>query len=188
MRLAEVPRARPWQETPRSAPWPATIFLKLLKAKRDVRRGAKTQAAQNGKCALCGCGLTGTCELGPRSAGKTGRAARRGRGALQAQRAGQRPFPCPSVPDALSDALCKARPSSWPLREPQGGHKQPGAELRAEVKAGLVRGQLEVPGPAPWRTLRSTADGAQAAADLIGAGQRDLQPRRLSALSCSGRS
>ena len=39
------------------------IFLKLLKAKREVER-QKTLAAQDGKCALCGCGLTaGTCEL-----------------------------------------------------------------------------------------------------------------------------
>ena len=43
------------------------IFLKLLKAKREVPGAAerqKTLAAQDGKCALCGCGLTaGTCEL-----------------------------------------------------------------------------------------------------------------------------
>ena len=43
------------------------IFLKLLKAKRKVPGAAerqKTLAAQDGKCALCGCGLTaGTCEL-----------------------------------------------------------------------------------------------------------------------------
>ena len=42
-------------------------FLKLLKAKREVPGAAerqKTLAAQDGKCALCGCGLTaGTCEL-----------------------------------------------------------------------------------------------------------------------------
>ena len=42
------------------------IFLKLLKAKREVPGVAerqKTLAAQDGKCALCGCGLTaGTCE------------------------------------------------------------------------------------------------------------------------------
>ena len=42
------------------------IFLKLLKAKREVPGAAerqKTLAAQDGKCALCGCGLTaGTCE------------------------------------------------------------------------------------------------------------------------------
>ena len=42
------------------------IFLKLLKAKREVPGAAerqKTLAAQDGKCALCGCGLTGACEL-----------------------------------------------------------------------------------------------------------------------------
>ena len=43
------------------------IFLKLLKAKREVPGAAerqKTLAAQDGKRALCGCGLTaGTCEL-----------------------------------------------------------------------------------------------------------------------------
>ena len=43
------------------------IFLKLLKAKREVPSAAerqKTLAGQGGKCALCGCGLTaGTCEL-----------------------------------------------------------------------------------------------------------------------------
>ena len=43
------------------------IFLKLLKAKREVPGAAERQqtlAAQGGKCALCGCGLTaGTCEL-----------------------------------------------------------------------------------------------------------------------------
>ena len=42
------------------------IFLKLLKAKREVSGAAerqKTLAAQDGKCALCGCGLTGACEL-----------------------------------------------------------------------------------------------------------------------------
>ena len=42
------------------------IFLKMLKAKREVPGAAerqKTLAAQDGKCALCGCGLTGTCEL-----------------------------------------------------------------------------------------------------------------------------
>ena len=40
--------------------------MKLLKAKREVPGAAerqKTLAAQDGKCALCGCGLTGTCEL-----------------------------------------------------------------------------------------------------------------------------
>ena len=40
--------------------------MKLLKAKREVPHAAerqKTLAAQDGKCALCGCGLTGTCEL-----------------------------------------------------------------------------------------------------------------------------
>ena len=43
----------------------ARDFLKLLKAKREVP-GAERQntlAAQDGKCALCGCGLTGACEL-----------------------------------------------------------------------------------------------------------------------------
>ena len=38
----------------------------LLKAKREVPGAAerqKTLAAQDGKCALCGCGLTGACEL-----------------------------------------------------------------------------------------------------------------------------
>ena len=42
------------------------IFLKLLKAKREVPGAAerqKTLAAQDGKRALCGCGLTGACEL-----------------------------------------------------------------------------------------------------------------------------
>ena len=40
------------------------IFLKLLKAKREVPGAAETLAAQDGKRALCGCGLTaGTCEL-----------------------------------------------------------------------------------------------------------------------------
>ena len=42
------------------------IFLKLLKAKREVPGAAerqKTLAVQDGKCALCGCGLTGACEL-----------------------------------------------------------------------------------------------------------------------------
>ena len=42
------------------------IFLKLLKAKREVPGAAERQqtlAAQDGKCALCGCGLTGACEL-----------------------------------------------------------------------------------------------------------------------------
>ena len=52
------------------------IFLKLLKAKREVPGAAerqKTLAAQDGKCALCGCGLTGTCELDrPRGAGEAG--------------------------------------------------------------------------------------------------------------------
>ena len=48
--------------------WAHEIFLKLLKAKREVPGAAerqKTLAAQDGKCALCGCGLTGACELDP---------------------------------------------------------------------------------------------------------------------------
>ena len=52
------------------------IFLKLLKAKREVPGAAerqKTLAAQDGKCALCGCGLTtGTCRAGPRGASEAG--------------------------------------------------------------------------------------------------------------------
>ena len=43
------------------------IFLKLLKAKREVPGAAerqKTLAAQDGKCALCGCGLSGAGEAG----------------------------------------------------------------------------------------------------------------------------
>ena len=40
------------------------IFLKLLKAKREVPGAAERHmAAQDGKRALCGCGLTGACEL-----------------------------------------------------------------------------------------------------------------------------
>ena len=122
----------------------AEIFLKLLKAKREVPGAAerqKTLAAQDGKCALCGCGLTAGLRAGPRGAGEAGLCGQRadfagavrrlpqredaegeraahelesrvappaswstqvqtcqrrrcGRGALQAQRAGQ-PFPLP---------------------------------------------------------------------------------------------
>ena len=46
------------------------IFLKLLKAKRKVPSPAEDPAAQDGKCALCGCRLTP--QAGPRGAGEAG--------------------------------------------------------------------------------------------------------------------
>ena len=64
---AEVVRgAQPGVPGQRLAGLAHEIFLKLLKAKREVPGAAerqKTLAAQDGKCALCGCGLTGACEL-----------------------------------------------------------------------------------------------------------------------------
>ena len=67
-RIRELPEEHEVQEYrgQRLAGLAHEIFLKLLKAKREVPGAAerqKTLAAQDGKCALCGCGLTGACEL-----------------------------------------------------------------------------------------------------------------------------
>ena len=63
------------QEYQRLAGLAHKIFLKLLKAKREVPGAAerqKTLAAQDGKRALCGCGADGHLRAGPRGAGKAG--------------------------------------------------------------------------------------------------------------------